>query len=92
MKPLSMKKYNDELSHKTSYCLCEPNIILESVYDDCGSIFYEIFPLENKICIKLYLHSSSIGFVEMKKSLASHVLEQVFDEEGNILSEEIKEL
>ena len=54
------------------------------------TIRYETFPLEKGKKIIIYLSKKNGLFIEDSKSFGSHYLEQVFDDSGNIIEENIK--
>lgn len=53
---------------------------------------YECEPFFDKIKVKIYLNNKEGKLIQSEKCLASHVLEQVFDENDQLISEELKEL
>lgn len=52
--------------------------------------FHEVEPYLNFGKIFIYLKRKGNKYVQSEKFRASHVLEQVFDNQGNVVSEEIK--
>lgn len=54
------------------------------------TIKYESFPLEKGKKIIIYLSKKNGLFFEDSKCFGSHYLEQVFDDNGNIIEENIK--
>ena len=52
--------------------------------------FFEVFPFKNGKKIILYLIKEENIYKEKAKAFATHVLEQVFDDKGNVVSEQIK--
>ena len=54
-------------------------------------IFFEVFPEESGKRIILYLKKINNKYFECNKVLAPYILEQIFDENNQIVSESIKE-
>lgn len=53
---------------------------------------YECEPFFDRLKLKIYLINKNNKFTQSEKCLATHILEQVFDENNQLVSEEIKEL
>lgn len=58
---------------------------------DITRIFFEVFPEESGKRIILYLKKINNKYFECNKVLAPYILEQIFDENNQIVSESIKE-
>lgn len=54
-------------------------------------VYYEVFPLKSGKKIIIYLKNVRGKYVENPKCFGTHVLEQIFDENNNVVSEVIKE-
>ena len=54
-------------------------------------IFHEVSQVKNGKKINIYLKKVQGGFVEECKCFGTHLLEQVFDENNDLISEVIKE-
>ena len=54
--------------------------------------FYECGLYFNNVKINIYLNKKNNRFIQCEKCLATHVLEQVFDEDDQLISEELKKL
>lgn len=71
----------------------DSSIYLEEYYpykDLPDRTFYEVLQFKSGKKIILYLVKKDDVYKEKAKSFATHILEQIFDNQGNIVSEEIK--
>ena len=61
------------------------------LYEDIPEkTLFDIFPFKEGKKIILYLIKDGTIYKNKAKAFATHVLEQVFDDQGNVVSEEIK--
>ncbi len=59
-------------------------------YAECENIKYEIFSHSSGKKIIIYLKKTEKGFVRKNKCFGTHYLEQIFDQNEEIIEENIK--
>lgn len=53
---------------------------------------YECEPFFDRLKVKIYLNKKGGQLIQSEKCLATHVLEQIFDDDNQLVSEKLKEL